>query len=252
MFEIIYPVAVIALGFFVLGVTGFGSALVIVPLLSWQWPLAQVVPLVLLLDFAGCLLLGGMQWERIEARLLLRLLPWLLGGAGLGWLVMQQPAWANSPLLLLVLGCYVIWVGVRGLRQTTTSQHSLFKNPIFSGLLAGLIEVIFGTSGPVMVGHLVTRLRDAHTLRVNISAALLLLSGLASIVMGLTGRLSSPELGAWLPGLALTALISLLLGHRLAHRLPAAKLRQAILGLLILSGLSLLAQVAHASLGRSS
>jgi hypothetical protein len=29
-------------------------------------------------------------------------------------------------------------------------------------------------------------------------------------------------------------------------------LRQAILGLLILSGLSLLAQVAHASLGRSS
>ena len=60
MFEIIYPVAVIALGFFVLGVTGFGSALVIVPLLSWQWPLAQVVPLVLLLDFGACLLLGGL------------------------------------------------------------------------------------------------------------------------------------------------------------------------------------------------
>ena len=154
--------------------------------------------------------------------------------------------------MLLVLGCYVIWVGVRGLRQTTTSQHSLFKNPIFSGILAGLIEVVFGTSGPVMVGHLVTRFSDAHTLRVNISAALLLLSGLASIVMGLSGRLSSPVLVTWLPGLALTALISLLLGHRLAHRMPATKLRQAILGLLILSGLSLLAQVAHASLGRSS
>ena len=252
MFEIIYPVAVIALGFFVLGVTGFGSALVIVPLLSWQWPLAQVVPLVLLLDFGGCLLLGGLQRDHIDARVLLRLLPWLLGGAGLGWLVIQQTHGANSPFLLLLLGCYVIWVGLRGLRQPTLSQHSLFRNPQLSGVLAGLIEVVFGTSGPVVVSHLVTRFNDAHTLRVNISAALLLLSGLASLVMAATGRLSSPVLGAWLPALAITALISLLLGHRLAHRLPAQRLRQAILGLLILSGLSLLAQVAHASLGRSS
>ncbi len=252
MFEIIYPVAVIALGFFVLGVTGFGSALVIVPLLSWQWPLAQVVPLVLLLDFGACLLLGGLQWPRVQVQLLLRLLPWLLGGVGLGLWVIQQPSLANSPWLLLLLGCYVIWVGIRGLRQPVASQHSLFRSPALSGILAGVIEVVFGTSGPVMVSHLVTRFNDAHSLRVNISAALLLLSGLASVVMALTGRLSSPVVGAWLPGLALTALVSLLLGHRLAHRLPATRLRQAILGLLVISGLSLLAQVAQASLGRSS
>lgn len=252
MFEIIYPVAVIALGFFVLGVTGFGSALVIVPLLSWHWPLSQVVPLVLLLDFGGCLLLGGLQWSHIEVRMLLRLLPWVLVGAGWGWLVVQQSALVNGPLLLLLLGSYIIWVGLRGLRKSSESQRSLFKNPIFSGITAGLIEVVFGVSGPVMVGHLVTRLSDAHALRVNISAALLLLSGLASTVMALSGRLSSPGLAAWLPGLALTALVSLLLGHRLAHRLPAMRLRQAILVLLIISGLSLLAQVAHASLGGSS
>lgn len=37
-------------GYVVLGLTGFGSALVIVPLLTWQWPLSHVVALTLLLD----------------------------------------------------------------------------------------------------------------------------------------------------------------------------------------------------------
>ena len=36
-------VAVVLLGYTVLGLTGFGSALVIVPLLAWQWPLPEVV-----------------------------------------------------------------------------------------------------------------------------------------------------------------------------------------------------------------
>ena len=43
-------------GYVVLGLTGFGSALVIVPLLTWQWPLSHVVALTLLLDLPACLL----------------------------------------------------------------------------------------------------------------------------------------------------------------------------------------------------
>ena len=46
----LYQFAVVFVGNFVLGIAGFGSALIIVPLLAWDWPLAVVVPLVLLID----------------------------------------------------------------------------------------------------------------------------------------------------------------------------------------------------------
>ena len=36
MQEMLYPAAVVLLGYVVLGITGFGSALVIVPLLAWR------------------------------------------------------------------------------------------------------------------------------------------------------------------------------------------------------------------------
>ncbi len=38
MQEWLGPMGVVLLGYTVLGLTGFGSALVIVPLLAWHWP----------------------------------------------------------------------------------------------------------------------------------------------------------------------------------------------------------------------
>ncbi len=42
-----YPVLVVVLGYVALGLTGFASALISVPLRAWRWPLVEVVPLVL-------------------------------------------------------------------------------------------------------------------------------------------------------------------------------------------------------------
>ena len=92
--DVVFIPAVIAAGFFVLGVTGFGSALVIVPLLSWVWPLERVVPLVILLDFAGSLLLGGLNRRLVDAPLLRRLLPWIVAGCVLGALLLTLPCLA--------------------------------------------------------------------------------------------------------------------------------------------------------------
>ena len=46
----IYPALVVALAYVVLGLTGFASSLIAVPLLAWRWPLAEVVPLALVMD----------------------------------------------------------------------------------------------------------------------------------------------------------------------------------------------------------
>ncbi len=46
----LYPALVVALAYVVLGLTGFASSLIAVPLLAWRWPLAELVPLALVMD----------------------------------------------------------------------------------------------------------------------------------------------------------------------------------------------------------
>ena len=59
----LYQFAVVFVGYFVLGIAGFGSALIIVPLLAWDWPLAMVVPLVLLIDVPAAILHTGLNFR---------------------------------------------------------------------------------------------------------------------------------------------------------------------------------------------
>ena len=76
MQEWLGPVGVVLLGYTVLGLTGFGSALVIVPLLAWQWPLPEVVALTLLMLVLG--LISRSVGDRLTARLV-----GALGGVGI-------------------------------------------------------------------------------------------------------------------------------------------------------------------------
>ena len=68
----IYPALVVALAYVVLGLTGFASSLIAVPLLAWRWPLAEVVPLALVMDMLASLLMGGLnlrevRWDEFRA-----------------------------------------------------------------------------------------------------------------------------------------------------------------------------------------
>jgi uncharacterized protein len=245
MLEHLYPLMVVALAFGVLGITGFGSALISVPLLAWVWPLHQVVPLILLIDFVACLLLGGLMWQQVQLRELIRFFIWILAGVALGSALSQVRGVLQSGALLMALGAYVAWVGWRGLRGQTIGSGSLWRSTGVSGLLAGVIEVLWGTSGPVIVGHLISRFSDPFVLRAHISLCLMLVSGLAGLSMWVSGRTASPEIWNGLPQLMGVALISMLVCHRWSRRAPVALLRRATLWLLLFSGLALSVQGAR-------
>lgn len=242
MLEQIYPLLVVALGFGVLGITGFGSALISVPLLAWVWPLQQVVPLVLLIDFVACLLLGGLQWQWIQPRELWRFSIWILLGVALGTGLSKVPGLLDSGSLLIALGAYVAWVGWRGLRGAIGQPGLMLRQPATAGGLSGVIEVLWGTSGPVIVSHLTSRFEDPRVLKAHTSLCLMLISGLACLTMALSGRMSNPAIWHWLPWLMGMALVAMLLGHRWSQRAPVALLRRITLSLLLLSGLALVVQ----------
>ena len=227
------PLAVVLIGYTVLGLTGFGSALVIVPLLAWQWPLPEVVALVLVLDLPASLMHSGLNWRQVQWTELRKLLPGMVLGTLMGlWLTHHlQTRWP-----LLALGVYVAVVGLRALRAGQTHLPVNVHWGVLYGTGIGVVEMLFGTAGPVVVAWLTRRLPDPHQVRVSIPmvmavAVLTVLTGMA-----VDGRLSAPALWQRWGLLIVPALLGVGLGHRLAHRVPVARLRQTICALLVVSG----------------
>ena len=237
MQEWLYPMGVVLLGYSVLGLTGFGSALVIVPLLAWQWPLPEVVALTLLMDVPASAFHSGLNWRQVQWRELRRLVPGLVVGTLLGlWLMPHlQARW---PLLLL--GLYVAAVGVNALRpaaQRTGLPAPLWAYPV--GTAIGLVEMLFGTAGPLVVAWLSRRVADVQQMRASTPMIITVAASTVLAGMGWEGRLSSDLL--WQRWLVLigVALTGVWLGHRVAHHVPVARLRQIICALLVVSGLML-------------
>ena len=72
---------VVFIAYVVFGMTGFGAAMVAVPILAQFMPLSVAVPLVVLFDLAcGA---GRRNWRQVS-RELARLFPWMLLGIFLG------------------------------------------------------------------------------------------------------------------------------------------------------------------------
>lgn len=232
-----YSLAVVFLGYVVLGVSGFGSALTIVPLLALQWPLFTVVPIVLLLDVPAALLLARLNASRIRWRELALLAPGLVAGAALGAWLSQ---WTAQPWALALLGAYVIVVALRGLFAVVAAANANPRWAPLAGGAAGVVESLFGTAGPLLVAWLSRRFPDGNDLRANLPPALAATTGCALAGMGVSGQLAQPLVWGALPLFLVAALAATSAGHRLAERLSARLASRLIFALLALAGTAML------------
>ena len=236
------PIAIVCLAYAALGVTGFGSALIAVPLLAWHWPLVEVVPVVVTLDVLASLLHGSLNRRWIQWQVVARLVPGIVLGVALGTLVAHV---VDSKLPLLVLGLFIMWVGANALRRNTGAKAVAQAGPTrpwlsgLVGLLTGMIEAMFGTAGPPVVAWLTHQFDDARVVRASTPAALAFAGAIALAGFGLDGRLGASSYTTRLAVLAGPAMLCLVGGHLVAGRLNAKRLRMAICLLLVASGLSL-------------
>ena len=238
--DLLYGAAVIFCGYLVLGITGFGSALVIVPLLAWKWPLQQVVPLALLLDVPGSLLQAYLNRRDVVVGEIARLLPAVIAGSLAGiWL----GGTLDPKVPLVALGVYVVAAGLRALwiHDPRSARVREAWRPA-AGFSIGLVEVMFGTCGPVVLAWMQRRLEGVHAVRASTPVAILMSATVALAVMGAGGALSDRELWQrWSLFLAVAGL-GVFCGNTIARRLPARLLRQMVCVLLVLSGLALAGQ----------
>jgi uncharacterized membrane protein YfcA len=249
MMEHLLFAAMVMTGYAVLGLTGFGSALVIVPMMAWHWPLPEVVALVLLLDLPASAMHSGLNWRQVQWLELRRLLPGMVLGtlAGL-WLTHHL----NTRWPQLALGVYVAMVGWRALRAGPSPVTLHARWGVVYGAGIGVVEMLFGTAGPVVVAWLTRRLPDPQQVRASIPMVMAVAVLTVLCGMAWDGRLSQPVLWQRWGTLIVPALAGVWLGHRLAHRVPVVRLRQTICALLVVSGSVLVARALGSMANTSS
>ena len=227
--------------YFIRGITGFGSALISVPLLALSQPLTFAVPLVLALDFTASLVLGGANTKKANWQEIKVLLPFGMLGACVGaYALVTLP---TTPVLL-TLGAFTMFFGFRnifGLQPTVQLSQAWAVPAGFSGGAAG---ALFGAGSPPYIMYLTRRLLDKGAVRATFSWLIAIDGGFRLGLFLFAGLLFDPKLQiAYGLGLIPMA-VGLYSGNKVHLDMTSAGMLRVVGALLVLSGAMLFLKVA--------
>ena len=229
--------AILLLAYIMLGTSGFGSAVVGIPLLAHVVPLRFAVPLILLLDVVGMLVQGARVRRQVIRSELKRLAPFMVLGIALGTTLLaslpQRP-------LVATLGCLAVGYGLLNLVGSAPARplSAAWAGP--AGVAGGTMGALFGTGGPVYIIYLSRRLADMAELRATITAVLVISVATRVAIFAVSGLLQQDGLLLVAAAMLPVMFAGLNIGWRLHTRLPQIVVRRVLYVLLILSGASLL------------
>ena len=236
LLELLLAATMLFAAYFVRGITGFGSALVAVPLLLFILPFKTVIPLIVALDYIAAASHGVQQRQAIRWRDIIPLLPFTLAGVLTAIYLLKS---VDVELLLSVLGGFIMLYALYSLRPLAVQrQHSrLWAIP--AGSLGGLIGTLFATGGPFYVIYLKLRGLDKTAFRSTIAIIFFLDGGMRVIGFILTGLYDVKLLLILIVSLPVMALAMYAGGH--IHTSISQHNFQRIISLILLgSGLGLI------------
>ncbi|HJW04187.1 MAG TPA: sulfite exporter TauE/SafE family protein [Azospira sp.] len=216
---------------------GFGSAMVASAPLAAVMPVPRVIPLLALLDCAGAATRGWRQRRHIDRQQLLRLLPTMALGQGLGIALLGRlpTVWLGA-----ALGLFILLYGAWGLVQPAPPRL-LLRWGWACGVIGGVFGGLFGSGGFLYAAYLSRQPLERETFRATQAVLMALSTGLRVLLCALTGLIDPKLLG-----LALLAVPPMLLGTWLGHHLDLHLSKERFLhllnGVLAAAGLGLLAR----------
>jgi hypothetical protein len=235
--ETIAALALVALvAYVIVGISGFGSALVSIPLLAHFLPLTIVLPMLVMVDFTATLT-NGLKFRRdIDVNELKTILPTMCVGIVIGvYMLSRLPGTALLPPLGVGIAAY----GLYRLREPVVKTFLSGRWGYLAGLAGGFTGGLFGIGGPVYATYLSRRTNDFAKMRATISAIFTVSTGFRIIAFLISGLLLQPEVW-WAAAIIWPIMfIGLSIGHRLHGKLNRKHLSALISLLLIASGLSL-------------
>ena len=143
--------AIVLFAFFFRSFSGFGGALLSIPLLALFFPLKFIVPVESVLEVALSLLLVPAAIRKVDRAHLMRLLAGAVPGSLLGVYFLDS---LGGRQLEMILGIVIIGVALSLLRKTTSSTPPSNRWGFPAGIVGGVLGGLFGTSGPAYVAYL--------------------------------------------------------------------------------------------------
>jgi uncharacterized membrane protein YfcA len=229
--------AIAFLGAVIFGITGFGAALVTIPLATHLVSLKFALALFVLADLAAAFSVGLENPKNALRAEWTRLVPMILLGTALGvTLLVNLPRAAG----MLLLGLFVFAFGV-----FTLLPHARVRviSPAWAwiaGLAGGITSTVFGAGGPPYAIYLSQRGLSKEQFRATMGFATMTSISLRAIAFALTGLLLDPQV--WLAALAVVpaCLLGIWTARRIYLRISRDALLRAVALLLLASGTSLI------------
>ena len=221
---------------FVMGLTGFGIALVAMAFLPYLMTPADAIVLLTIYALVFSVVVVVQLRRDLTPRALVDLTLGTLAGTPLGvWVLASLPASALNRLI----GAVLVLVVVLEIRRALPERLEGRRWGLGAGFLAGLVGGAVGTPGPPVIVYAATQGWSPRTMKANIMGFFALNQGATLLGYWWAGLLTATVLTLTVT-MALPALAGLLAGVALFGRLNPVRFRRAVFALLLVSGLVLL------------
>ncbi len=236
VFQLSFILFAFVVAYIIRGVTGFGSGLIAIPLMSLVLPVTVVVPFIGLIDFIAAAGHSFKYRKKVVWADLLPLLPFSFIGVGSALYIIHT---VDADSLKTALALFILLYG----------SYALFSQPskklvsqlwcIPAGLFGGFIGALFGTGGPFYVMYFHARKIDKIAFRATI-AMLFLIDGLGRVVGYFVTDVYQPDTAFWVLISLPIMIVAMIIGGKIHTKLSPDDFRKGINILLILSGIALL------------
>lgn len=214
------------------GLTGFGLALIAVPLLLLVYEPATVVMLVSVLSIFINFAVVWDSWNDADRRLVLSLVP----PASVGVFVGAEVLYYADPLYIrLGVGVVVVFSALLLLREVRIPGAGGWIGTVVAGSMSGLLSTSTGLAGPPVVLLFAARRLPKHAFRSSSALYFLAMSFVGLAALANRGLLDTSQIPLAL-ALVPAAFLGKVLGTALLEQVSDKAFRTVTLGVVILTG----------------
>lgn len=227
-------------GSVVFGLTGFGAALITIPIATHLVPLPFALALFVLMDLANAFRIGFENPANAVRAEWTRLVPTILAGTVAGiTLLVNLPRQAAT----LALGIFVVAFALYSLASHPEARRVLAARWAYAaGFAGGITSTLFGAGGPPYAMYLSHRGLTKEQYRATLGLATLTSISLRTIAFFATGFLLDAKVWLYAPAVVPAGLAGLWAAGHLFRRISRNALLRAVALVLLVSGVSLVAR----------
>jgi uncharacterized membrane protein YfcA len=229
--------AIAFIGSLIFGLTGFGSALVTIPLATHFVPLPFALAVFSLVDFSSGLRLGLQHPKDAVKAEIRRILPFVLVGTVIGVTVLVNLPRAKA---MLALGVFVVLYAVYALLSRPGTKVVSRHWAYLAGLMGGTTGTVFGAGGPPYAIYLSHRSLSKEQFRATLTLTIVFSLAMRISAFAITGLMFKVEVGVAAAFSILAAMVGLTLASWAFKRVTRELLLRLVAVLLLANGISLI------------